>query len=278
MVFSGTQSAIIADSNVCVHFPAEFPMAFPAWFDQKFGPHTESLYRDELRNTDAQVETLASVAGSTAEGPLLDMCCGWGRHALALARRGYRVVGLDGSRYFLAKLSTGMTPRDRLGLAPVRGDMRCIPLAASSVTFVFQMYTSFGYGTDGSDDMEVLSGVFRVLEPGGHYLLDMINWTLARRAFDGNFEEEYEEFDVVEECRIDPRADLLRIKRALLYRDGREPHIYEFEIRMFDRACLSALLKEAGFRVIDFWGDFDRGSYKPDRSLRMIAICRKESS
>ncbi len=252
-------------------------MAFPAWFDQKFGPHTVPLYRDEVRNTDAQVESLADVAGSAAAGPLLDLCCGWGRHARALARRGYRVVGLDGSRYFLEKLSAEMTSADRPHLAPVRGDMRCLPLAAGSMASVFQLYTSFGYGTAAPDDMEVLSGVYRVLKPGGCYLLDMINWTLARRAFDGNFEEEYEEFDVVEQCRIDPRLDLLRIKRALLYRDGRRPHIYEFEIRMFSRARLAAMLEEAGFRVVDFWGNFDRGSYRAERSLRMIALCRKES-
>ncbi len=251
-------------------------MAFPSWYDQKFGPHTVSLYRDEVRFTDAQVETLADLAGSTTDGPLLDLCCGWGRHALALAQRGYQVVGLDGSEYFLSKLASDMTPADRPRLAPVRGDMRCLPFAAGSIATVIQMYTSFGYGTDPSDDMEVLSEVCRALKPGGFYLLDMINWTLARRAFDGKFEEEHEEFDVVEDCRIDPRIDLLRIKRALLYRDGRRPYIYEFEIRMFDRARLSAMLKEAGFRIVDFWGDFDRSGYNPAKSLRMIALCHRE--
>lgn len=252
-------------------------MAFPVWFDQKFGPHTEDLYRDELRNTTSQVEALASLAGSSASGTLLDLCCGWGRHALGLSRRGYRVVGLDGSRYFIEKLAKDMLPSDRCRLAPLRGDMRCLPLAGESMAMAYQLYTSFGYGTDSSEDMEVLAEVLRVLRPGGTYLLDLINWTLARRAFDGKFEEEYDEFDVVEECRIDPETEILRIRRALLYRDGRRPHIYEFEIRMFDRAGLTSLLEKAGFRVVDFWGEFDRTRYSPQRSLRMIALCRKES-
>jgi len=253
-------------------------MAFPSWYDQKFGPHTVSLYRDEVCNTDAQVETLAGVAGSTSKGPLLDLCCGWGRHALALTRRGYQVVGLDGSKYFLGKLSSEITPALRPLLAPVRGDMCSLPFAESSMAAVFQMYTSFGYGTTATDDMEVLSGVCRVLRPGGYYLLDMINWTLARQAFDGKYEDEYDEFDVVEDCRIDSKLDLLRINRALLYRDGRPPYVYEFEIRMFDRLRLSAMLEEADLKIVDFWGDFDRSAYKPDRSLRMIAVCRKEQS
>lgn len=250
-------------------------MAFPAWFDQKFGPHTVELYRDEVRNTDAQVEALAGLAGPSDRGPMLDLCCGWGRHALPLSRRGYRVVGLDGSEYFLGKLSGMIEPRDRSRLAAVRGDMRFLPLARSSMTMAYQMYTSFGYGTDSSDDTRILGEVFRVLRPGSAYLLDLINWTLARRAFNGKYEEEYPEFDVVEECRIQQGTELLRIRRALLYHDGRPSYSYEFEIRMFDRPRLTSLLERAGFRVVDFWGDFDRGTYYPERSLRMIALCRK---
>ncbi|MFC1544744.1 methyltransferase domain-containing protein [Gemmatimonadota bacterium] len=253
-------------------------MAFPAWFDKKFGLHTVELYHDEVRNTDLQVEAAAELAKAAGSGPLLDLCCGWGRHSVPLARRGYRVLALDGSRYFLGKLCSGITAADRRHLAPVRADMRAIPLKSNSVALAFQMYTSFGYGTEGGDDPMVLSEVLRVLRPGGSYLLDLINWNLARRAFDGKFEEEYADFDVVEECRIDPRTEILRVKRALLFRDGRPAHSYEFEIRMFDRTTLTDLLEAAGFTVVDFWGDFDKSVYSPARSLRMIAICRAEKS
>jgi SAM-dependent methyltransferase len=139
------------------------------------------------------------------------------------------------------------------------------------------MYTSFGYGTESQDDRRVLNEVRRVLRPDGFYLLDLINWTLARRAFDGKYEESYPNFDVVEECRIDHGTDILRVRRALLYRDGRRPHIYSFEIRMFDQAGLTDLLKMTGFRLLELWGDFDRSPYSPQKSYRMIAVCRGET-
>jgi len=192
-----------------------------------------------------------------------------------MSRRGYRVLALDGSDYFLNRLGSDLTTADKPRLSPVRADMRALPLATGSVAMAYQMYTSFGYGTDKRDDPLVASEVYRVLRPGGTYLLDLINWTLARRAFDGKFEEEYPEFDVVEECRIDPRTEILRVRRALLFRDGRPAHTYEFEIRIFDRAALTDLLEAAGFKVVDFWGDFDKSFYSPSRSLRMIAVCRR---
>ncbi|MEA2063132.1 MAG: class I SAM-dependent methyltransferase [Gemmatimonadota bacterium] len=250
-------------------------MAFPDWFNLKFCEYTPELYRDEVSQTGHQVEALASFLGAPADAPLLDLCCGWGRHAVPLAEKGYKVVGVDGSACFLERVQREPALPAGACLSLVRGDMRRLPLKDISCAAAIQMYTSFGYGTDPADDMRVLRQVHRVLEPGAYYLLDLINWTVARRAFDGNFEQEYPSFDVVERCRIDPKKDLLHIKRALLFRDGRPAHIYEFEIRMFDSDTLCGLLTEAGFRVQDIWGDFDCSQYRPDRSCRMITVARK---
>lgn len=249
-------------------------MAFPDWFESKFGPHTVELYRDEVRQTGAQVEALARFLGEPAGAPVLDLCCGWGRHALPLAGMGFPVTGLDGCAYFLEKLRS-----DAGGKSPIpllRGDMGVLPLADSSFRAVYQMYTSFGYGTEPEDDRRALGEIARVLRPGGVYLLDLINWSLARRAFDGVYEDNYGSFDVVEDCRIEP-GNLLRMKRALLYRDGSAPHIYSFEIRMFELETLRDLLASAGLVTVDVWGDFDGRAYDPARSYRMILISRKES-
>ena len=209
-------------------------MAFPEWFNDKFGPHTIELYEGELRHTRRQVEALSRLFEKAGPYPLLDLCCGWGRHALPLARMGYSVVGLDGCSYFLERIEP-LSSRAKGNLWLVRGDMRSLPFEGRTFAAVFQMYTSFGYGRDPRDDLRVLREVRRVLRPGGVYLLDLINWTLAQEAFNGRFEESYSSFDVVEDCRIEPGGNLLTVKRALLFRDGRKPHIYSFEIRMFDQ-------------------------------------------
>lgn len=252
-------------------------MTFPHWFDEKFGSHTIELYRDEIRHTPGQLETLKAFLGRPGGKPVLDLCCGWGRHALPLAGMGYPLVGLDGSSYFLERARCELNGLKNSRLSLLRGDMRVLPFRESSFAAAIQMYTSFGYGTDPEDDCRVLNELNRVLQPGGTYLLDLINWTLARKAFDGRYEESYPNFDVVEECRIEPRGNLLSVKRALLYRDGRKPHLYNFEIRMFDRMSLTRLLEEKGFEILDVWGDFDCSPYRPQKSYRMITVCRKRS-
>ena len=56
---------------------------------------------------------------------LLDLACGFGRHALLLAQKGYSVVGYDFSSDYVEK---ARTESERLGVEArfVQGDMRCL--------------------------------------------------------------------------------------------------------------------------------------------------------
>ena len=62
-----------------------YPYMFPP---EKFSAAEEQV---------SQILSLAAVAG----GPVLDLCCGPGRHAIEFARRGFRVTGVDGTNFLL---------------------------------------------------------------------------------------------------------------------------------------------------------------------------------
>src|SRR5215469_3713390 len=54
-----------------------------------------------MRRGEREAAELAKLAGLTSPSMIVDMCCGPGRHALPLARRGHRVVGVDTTSRFL---------------------------------------------------------------------------------------------------------------------------------------------------------------------------------
>jgi ubiquinone/menaquinone biosynthesis C-methylase UbiE len=66
--------------------------AFQEFFDGHAPNYLQNCF---TKNTIAEVDFLIEVLGLSAGGSVLDVGCGTGRHAIELARRGYRVTGVD---------------------------------------------------------------------------------------------------------------------------------------------------------------------------------------
>lgn len=65
---------------------------------------------------------LEAVAAAARLGPVVDLACGRGRNALAIARAGIPVVGIDRNAEFLASLR-GTARADQLPVALARADL-----------------------------------------------------------------------------------------------------------------------------------------------------------
>lgn len=149
-----------------------------------------------------EVGALRELLGLAQDERVLDLGCGWGRHATLLADAGHDIVGLDLSPALL-RLARDEDPlRSRLRL--VAGDMRSIPLASASFDVVLNLATSLGLFLDDGGAEAALREAARVLRPGGRLLLEgmhrddvvagfapRVQWTLddgtkvrARRRFD----------------------------------------------------------------------------------------------
>jgi SAM-dependent methyltransferase len=100
--------------------------------------------------TAAEVNGVVAQLGLAPGARVLDLCCGHGRHAVALAQLGYRVTGLDLNLGFL-RHAAGLTGRPgdagrHLGL--VAADMRRLPFAGGAFDAVVNLFNAFGYLED----------------------------------------------------------------------------------------------------------------------------------
>jgi SAM-dependent methyltransferase len=100
-----------------------------------------------------------------AGGPALDLACGRGRHALALAASGVPVIGLDRDRARLAELAAAARAR-ALRVQPLLADVEAgarIPLASAScgAVLVFRYL-----------HRPLAPEIVRVLRPGGVLLYE----------------------------------------------------------------------------------------------------------
>ena len=95
-------------------------------------------------------------------GVALDAACGTGRYAEFLARRGHRVIGVDGSPDMLARARTRVPEAEFL-----LGDLHRLPVAGAGVDLVV-----CGLALTHVPALEpVLAEFARVLRPGGHLVI-----------------------------------------------------------------------------------------------------------
>lgn len=104
---------------------------------------------------------------------VLDLCCGYGRHALRLAQRGYQVTGLDRDEAAIneARRRAAEAGQDIVYIAD---DMRHVSKAVGTFDAVINMWQSFSY-FDEETNQDLLRQICRQLTPGGRFIIDMYN-------------------------------------------------------------------------------------------------------
>src|SRR5205085_6483562 len=124
------------------------------------------------------------VLGLEAGHRVLDVGCGPGRHAHALARRGIEVVGVDVAPRFVELARAGAPPDATFECL----DARRLPYDAEFDAAVSLCQGAFGLVP--GEDADVIAGIARVLRPGGRLAVSAFSSYFAVR-----FLEEGETFD-----------------------------------------------------------------------------------
>lgn len=134
------------------------------------GRHAE-LY--DLFYADKSYESEASWISSMlmSASAILDLACGTGGHALALAAHGHRVTGVDISESMLRRMRRKAAERG-LPIPVSVGDMRRLPLADATFDAVICLFDSIGYVRTDEGVRAALSAVRRVLKPGGLFVVE----------------------------------------------------------------------------------------------------------
>jgi SAM-dependent methyltransferase len=239
------------------YFDAHYLLEYQPIFD----------FASDRREVARLIELLALPTG----GRVLDVPCGQGRHAHLLAEAGYRVEGLDYSKYLLDRAKergTGPT------LHYTRGDMRALPARwTGRFDAVVNLFTSFGFFTDPADDVKVIHEFARVLAPGGVFVFHggsrdgVMARFLARdwwRTENGTM--------IGHERSFDPLSGVLTIHTT--WEGPEESGSREHRIRLYTATRLAELCLDAGLEVHEAWDGFhDRPLSR--RSGEMLLVARK---
>jgi D-alanine-D-alanine ligase len=104
---------------------------------------------------------------------LLDVGCGFGRHSLELARRGFEVVGIDPSPFMIAAANQragDVFPASRLAFRCEKGETFT---AERPFDAAIALFTTLGQISDSGDNEGLVARVYEALVPGGRFLVEV---------------------------------------------------------------------------------------------------------
>jgi SAM-dependent methyltransferase len=224
-----------------------------------------------LRDTRREARFVEGVMAK--KGVLLDLCCGTGRHAIVLRKRGWKVIGIDLSKRLLAIAKQRMK-KAGVKLPLIRADMRCFPIRNRVFIGVMNMFTSFGYPPSEEEDLKCLSEIRRTLRKKGRFLLDLANRDHIMRNFRERDWAEFEPYYLLERRSLDFNNSKLVSLWTLVAKDHRRTKFITHEVRLYTLNRIGQLCKEAGLSIKEVYGGYEKQEFSLDTS-RMIIVAQK---
>jgi ubiquinone/menaquinone biosynthesis C-methylase UbiE len=228
---------------------------------------------DEARSERAaQLLALADVPPTAR---VLDLGCGHGADALALAERGAEVVALDASNALLARAQAHARGRS-YSVHWVRGDMGAIPFTRHFD--VVLILSAFGYFEMKEKDagLLLLREVARVLRAEGRLVLGNPNATRIRSDFKTFIREERNGRTIDLYSTLDEKGHWLDQRVVIGDHEGIEE--YHRRQRLFSADELEGLLHEAGFIGVKHFSSSEGAPFDRHVSPSLITVCQTASA
>lgn len=238
---------------------------FESWFDS---PYYHILYNNrDYSEAQHFIDNLMREGNYPLSHHLLDLACGKGRHSIYLNSLGYRVTGLDLSQESINNALGHANETLQFRVHDMRN-----PLPEHELDLVLNLFTSFGYFENRSENEVVLKNVYHALRANGRLIIDFLNSEKVKNT-------------MVKEEVVERGAIKFQIHRELVtdfickyisFQDKGQIYTFQERVQLFSQAEFKEMLDSAGFVVKAVHGDYNLGKFDPVNSDRLILIADKK--
>lgn len=240
------------------------------WYDGFFtGLNVEMWERAASADwTEQEAAFLADVLNCPSGSRLLDVPCGFGRHAIALAKRGYHLTGIDLSAEFLQKLNEQIKAEE-LAIEVIQGDITTTRYP-TPFDGAYCMGNSFGY-VDYEGMTKLVSNVSAALKPRARFV---INSGLFAESILPNFPvtKQYVLGDLTMDISNTYVVDESYMATELTYTKAGRVEKHRFKHYVYTFSTVKQLLARYGLRIVAAYNSTEKGIYQlGDAQVYLVA-------
>lgn len=237
---------------------------FSEWFDS---PYYHILYknRDE-EEAKFFISNLIDYLQIQSEEKILDIACGRGRHAIFLNQKGFDVVGADLSENNIAFAKQFENEQLKFYV----NDMRKL-LFPQEFDYVLNLFTSFGYFEDDSEDLQVIQAIADSLKPNGKLVIDFLNPSFVQK---GLISEEKKVLDNIP-FWISKKLEGGFIKKGIQFEVEGKLYQFEEKVKLIELEKFKDYFSQTNLKILDTFGDYNLQPYHSENSERLILIAQK---
>ena len=135
-----------------------------------------------VEDTNRQVDFLIKQLHLKGTEKILDLACGFGRHSLEFARRGYDVTGIDITPAYI-DYANEQAKKENLNAKFICQDIRTITFDKEYDVVLNMADGAIGYLEDDGENHKIFSVIAKALKNGGKHFMDIMNGSYAQTHF-----------------------------------------------------------------------------------------------
>ena len=233
---------------------------YASWFDT---PFYHILYKDR-DHSEAQMfmDNLTEYLNIPEQGEILDLACGKGRHSLYLNSLGYDVIGVDLSENSISFAKKFTNESLSFKVHDMRNSF------TNQYNAIFNLFTSFGYFENDSEDLKTLQNIKSGLTKNGVAVIDFLNVTTTEKHL------------VPYECKtvnnikfhIQKKIENGFIIKHISFIIDKKPYSYFEKVKYLDLQKFEAYFKEVGLKIKHIFGNYELDAFDEATSNRLIFV------
>lgn len=219
-----------------------------------------------VENTENEVNFIIKTLGLMGEERILDLACGFGRHSLSFARKGYSVVGVDITKAFIED-AVKTAAEESLDAAFIHADIRNVDFENEFDVILNLADGAIGYLENDEENLKLFDVIARALKPGGKHFMDICNAEHAEHYFPKN------NWEIGDKSLALSRFEWDKENRRMIFGGysipygvpAKKPDIsYGDPTRLYSIDELELILRKRNMKIIDTFSNYSgkKATYK----------------